>query len=167
MLFISSKKLFLPPGIQIFIFPSSPLFLPIRHCFRGWLKINLYDVISCQNKSLITHFLWYFEKDERHDIKALSIDRVLNIIRDILQKMCMAHLANNLKKSMHARNSFKKKIFWKTVIKKTKNQVRSNGQDYKKKEPGTSNQSLLRLQNKFRIFPLLVMYYLTKFDDVI
>ena len=118
MLFISSKKLFLPPGIQIFIFPSSPLFLPISHCFRGWLKINLYDVISCQNKSLITHFLWYFEKDERHDIKALSIDRVLNIIRDILQKMCMAHLANNLKKSMHARNSFKKRYFERRLSKK-------------------------------------------------
>ena len=37
----------------------------------------------------------------------------------------------------------------------------------KQKEPGTSDQSLYRLQNKFRKIPLLVIYYLTKFDDVI
>ena len=32
---------------------------------------------------------------------------------------------------------------------------------------GTSDQLLFRLRNKFRKIPLLVMYYLTKFDDVI
>ena len=37
----------------------------------------------------------------------------------------------------------------------------------KKKRPGISDQSLFRLRNKSRKFPLLVMYYLTKFDDVI
>ena len=37
----------------------------------------------------------------------------------------------------------------------------------KQKGPGTSDQSLFRSQNKFITFPLLVMYYLTKFDDVI
>ena len=36
-----------------------------------------------------------------------------------------------------------------------------------KKGSGTSDQSLFRLQNKFRKTPLFVMYYLTKFDDVI
>ena len=36
-----------------------------------------------------------------------------------------------------------------------------------KKGPGTSDQSLFRLQNKFRKIPLLLIYYLTKFDDVI
>ena len=47
------------------------------------------------------------------------------------------------------------------------NPVPFNGQSYQKqKGPGTSDQSLFRLQNKFKI-PLLVMYYLTKFDDVI
>ena len=47
------------------------------------------------------------------------------------------------------------------------NPVHFNRQNYQKqKGPGTSDQSLLRLQNKFKI-PLLVMYYLTKFDDVI
>ena len=36
----------------------------------------------------------------------------------------------------------------------------------KQKGPVTSDQSLFRLRNKFRNIPLLVMYYLTKFDDV-
>ena len=43
-----------------------------------------------------------------------------------------------------------------------------NGQDYEKqKGPGTGDQSLFRLQNKFRKKILLAIYYLTKFDDVI
>ena len=47
------------------------------------------------------------------------------------------------------------------------NLVPFNRQNYKKqKRPGTSDQSLFRLQNKFRKIPLLLIYYLTKFDDV-
>ena len=42
-----------------------------------------------------------------------------------------------------------------------------NGQSYlKEKGPRTSDQSLFKLQNKFKKIPLLVLYYLTKFDDV-
>ena len=48
------------------------------------------------------------------------------------------------------------------------NPVPFNRQNYQKlKGPGSSDQSLFRLQNKFRKIPLLVMYYLNKFDDVI
>ena len=48
------------------------------------------------------------------------------------------------------------------------NPVPLNGQNYQKqKGPGASDQSLFRLQTKFRKIPLLVMYYLTKLDDVI
>ena len=48
------------------------------------------------------------------------------------------------------------------------NPVPFNRQNYQKqKGPGTSDQPLFRLQNKFRKIPLLVTYYLTKFDDVI
>ena len=36
----------------------------------------------------------------------------------------------------------------------------------KQKGPGTSDKSLFRLQNKFKNIPLFVIYYLTKFDDV-
>ena len=37
----------------------------------------------------------------------------------------------------------------------------------KQKEPGTSDQLLFMLQNKFRKVPLLIMYYMTKSDDII
>ena len=48
------------------------------------------------------------------------------------------------------------------------NPVPFNGQNYQKqKGPGTSDQSLFKLQNKFRKIHLLVIYYLTNFDDVI
>ena len=46
------------------------------------------------------------------------------------------------------------------------NSVPFNGQNcWNQKQPGTSNQSLLRLQNTLKQISLLVMYYLTKFDD--
>ena len=42
-----------------------------------------------------------------------------------------------------------------------------NGQSYQKqKGSGTSDQSLFMSQNKFKKIPLFVIYYLTKFDDV-
>ena len=48
------------------------------------------------------------------------------------------------------------------------NPVPFDGQNYQKqKRPGTSDQLIFRLQNKFRKIPLLVTYYLNKFDDVI
>ena len=37
----------------------------------------------------------------------------------------------------------------------------------KKRGPGTRDQSLFRVQDKFRKIPLLIIYNLTKFDDVI
>ena len=48
------------------------------------------------------------------------------------------------------------------------NPVPFNGQScQKQKGPGTSDQLLFRLQNKFTKISLLVIYYLTKFDSVI
>ena len=48
------------------------------------------------------------------------------------------------------------------------NPVPFNGQNYQKqKRPGTTDQLLFRLRNEFRKIPLLVMYYLTEFDDII
>ena len=88
-------------------------------------------------------------------------------------------LVNNPKQPLHARNSFRNKLFWKkddqnTLKKLTlyflSNPVPFKEQSYQKqKGPGTSDQSLLqnKLQNKFRKMPLLVIYYLTKFDDII
>ena len=48
------------------------------------------------------------------------------------------------------------------------NPVPFNVQDYEKqKKARTREQSLFRLQNKFRKILLLAIYYLTKVDDVI
>ena len=48
------------------------------------------------------------------------------------------------------------------------NPVPFNEQSYQKQRgPGTSDQSLFRLQNKFRKIALLVINYLTKFADTI
>ena len=70
---------------------------------------------------------------------------------------------------------FKKVIFQRGLSKSLKkltlfflsDPVPFNGQKYQKqKGPGTSHQFLFRSQNKFRTNPLFVIYYLTKFDDV-
>ena len=87
------KSSFCSWDIQIFVFSSSPLFFPVSHCFRRWSKKNLkiYDVINCLNKNLITHFVWYLEKEITCDIETLSIDRELNkehFYGKIMQKMC-------------------------------------------------------------------------------
>ena len=47
------------------------------------------------------------------------------------------------------------------------NPVPFNVQSYQQKGPGTRDQSLFKLRNKFRKIPLLVIHYQTKFDDVI
>ena len=93
MFFILSEKLYSfsrYSNFCIFIFPS---FFPVSHCFRGWFKKNLKvcDIISCLNKNLITHYVWYLEKEIRCDIETLSIDRELNkehFYGKIMQKMC-------------------------------------------------------------------------------
>ena len=84
---------------------------------------------------------------------------------------------NNPKQPLHERNYFLKKDILKEDYQKALkrlilffllNPVPFNGQDdEKQKGAGTSDQSLFRLHNKFRIIPLLVMPYLTKFDGVI
>ena len=48
------------------------------------------------------------------------------------------------------------------------NPVPFNVQSYQKqKGTRTNNQSLFRLQSKFRKIPLLVIHYLKRFDDII
>ena len=51
------KSSFHSRDIQIFVFPSSTLFLPVSHGVGGCLKVSLkvYDAINCLNKNLITH----------------------------------------------------------------------------------------------------------------
>ena len=132
MFFISSKKLFLYlrySNFCIFIFMA--LFYPVSHCFRGWFKKNVkvYDIINCLNKNLITHFVWYLEKEIRCDIETSSIDWELhkehffwkNHAENAHQKVAsdpFLILLNNPKQPLHARNSFNNKTFWKRVVKK-------------------------------------------------
>ena len=148
MFFISSKKLFSFLRYSNYVFPSSPLFFPVSHCFRGWSNKNLkvYDIINCLNTDFITHFVWYHEKEIRCDIETLTIDRVLN----------KEHFYGGLSKSLEKVNfisSFELSPF--------------NGQSYQvQKGSETSEQSLFRSQNKSKKTPLFVIYYMTKFDDV-
>ena len=94
MFFLSSEKLFSfsrYSNFCIFVFPSfSPCQLLL---YWGWFHKNckVYDVIICLNKNLITHFVWYLEKEIRCDIDTLSIDGILNMEHfyvKIMQKMC-------------------------------------------------------------------------------
>ena len=64
-------------------------------------------------------------------------------------------------------NFANQKAFKKLTLFFLSNAVPFNGQNYQKqKGSGTSDKSLFRLQNKFKNIPLLVIYYLTKFGDV-
>ena len=129
------KSSFRSRDIQIFVFPSSPLFLPVSHCFRAWSKINLkvYDVINCLNKNLIIHLVWYLEKEKRCDIETLSIDRVLNkehfygkYAEHMHQKLVpdpLLILVNNPKHSLHAINFFEKRYFERGFSKSLKSEL--------------------------------------------
>ena len=84
-------------------------------------------------------------------------------------------LVNNPKQPLQARLFLKvryfERVYQKALIKRAtlfflSNPVPFNRQNYQKQN-GISDQLLFRLQNKFRKIPFLVMYYLTKFDDVI
>ena len=60
------------------------------------------------------------------------------------------------------------KLLKKSTLFFLSNPVSFNGQSYQKQKGlATSDQSLFWLQNKFGKIPLLVIYYLTKFNDVI
>ena len=93
MFFISTKKLFSflrYSDICISFFTSFSVCQPLLlRLFKD--KSKVYDVINCLNKNLITHFVWYLEKEIRCDIETLSIDRVLNkehFHGKTMQKMC-------------------------------------------------------------------------------
>ena len=85
------KSSFRSRDIQIFLFPSSPLFLPVSHCFRAWSKINLkvYDVLNCLNKN--SFCLISSEGKKVWHWNIISIDRVLNrkhFYGKVMQKIC-------------------------------------------------------------------------------
>ena len=91
-------------------------------------KTLVYYVINYLNKDLVIwNFVWYFEREIRRDIEFLSIDRVLNRgtflwknhAENMHQKLVpdpFLTFLDNLKQPLHARNSFKNKIFWTRII---------------------------------------------------
>ena len=131
MFFYFNKSSFCSRDIQIFVFSSFSLFLPVSHCFKGWSKKNLqvYDFINCLNKVLIKHFVWFLEKKIRCDIETLSIDTALNkehflwknqaenVHQKLVPVLCLI-LLNNPKQPLHVKSSFKNKISWKGIIKR-------------------------------------------------
>ena len=114
----------------------------------------------------------------------LSIDREMGNI--FMNKSCrkwtskaspgpLFNFAKYPKQPFHARSSFKNKIlkldyqkaFKKLTLFFLSNTIPFNGQCYQKQKwSGTSYQCLLRPRNKFRKIPLIIIYYLTKLDDV-
>ena len=85
-------------------------------------------------------------------------------------------LVNNPKQSLMQEILLKIRYFERGLSKSLKkltlfflsNPVPFNGQSHQKqKGPGTSNQSIFRLQKKLKKIPLLVMNYLARLDDVI
>ena len=79
-------------------------------------------------------------------------------------------LENNSKQPLHAIHSFKVRYFERALSKILHSYPVPfiNRRSYQKqKGTGTSNQSFFRLQNKLRKMYFLIIYYLTKFDDII
>ena len=79
-------------------------------------------------------------------------------------------LMRNPKQLLHARSSFKLRYFegrFSKDLKKLTLFLLSRPVPFnRQKGPETSDKLLFKLQNKFRKITLLVMYCLTKFDDV-
>ena len=133
--------------------------------------INLYDVISCLNMNLITHFVWYLQKEKRHNIATLSIDRYLNK-EHFYEKNHTENVHQSLRPVFNFGGKPKitipcKKFLIKLNFKKVKtlkmiktlkkltlfffsNLVPFNRKCYeKKKRPWNNHQWLFRLQKKF------------------
>ena len=75
----------------------------------------LYDVINCLNKNSITHFVSYHEKEKSMTLKFCPgtywwKNHAENIHQKLVPDLYLV-LANNPKQQLHARNSFKIKVF--------------------------------------------------------
>ena len=84
------------------------------------IDFKVYDVSQLSKQELNNIFCLIFLLEKRYDIETLSIDRVLNksifmekLFKNVHQKLVQDSflLVNNPKQPLHARNSFKNKIF--------------------------------------------------------
>ena len=111
------KSSFRSRDIQVFVFSSSPLFLPVSLCFSCWSKKNLkvYYAINSVSKNWITHFVRYLKKEIGCDIEYQTRNIFMeNSCRKCAPKLVpdpFSILQYKLKQLLQARNSFKSKIF--------------------------------------------------------
>ena len=119
-------------------------------------------------------------KEKRYQIETLSTDRLLNkehLYCKMMQKNVHQRLVpdlslilvNNPKQPLHARNSFKEdyqKALKKLIPFFLPNPVPFNGQTYQKQPFDLSIDLHSSGYKTSSEIPLLVMYYLTKFDDI-
>ena len=140
---------------------SSPLFFPVGHCFRelSKIKFKVYGVINFLNKNII-----FFDILRRRKSVSFKLDRILNkehFYEKKMEKLCTKNpfpnpfliLVINPKHPFHARNSFKNKMFWKTIIKNALKSllyffsipVSFNGQDYDTHYDKNTNGGVLLL----------------------
>ena len=62
--------------IQIFVFPSSPLFSRSAiglECDVRYILKFMTSVSNCLNKNLMTDFVWYLEKEKRNNIELCQL----------------------------------------------------------------------------------------------
>ena len=123
MLLFHLKSSFRYWDIQIFVFPSFPLFLQVDYCFGGPLQINLkvYDAVNCLNKNIMTHCLiswegkkvWHWHFVHRWSIKQkiFSWENHAEKLHKKLVPDLFIIFVNNPKQPLHARNSFKKRYY--------------------------------------------------------
>ena len=140
--------------------------------FKEKMTLKQLRIVRSSDPSppLITHFVWYLEKEKRHGIETLYIDRVLNkehLYGKIMQNMCTKsffNLISNPKQPWHARY-FDKRL---SISLKKINFIFSfeskyfNGQSYQEQKGLTSCSSGKKTSSE-----KLVIYYLTNFHDVI
>ena len=164
--------------IQIFVFPSSPLFSPVKHYFGAWSKINLKicDVINCLNKILITHFVWHHEKEKGMTLKLFPLIEYIkkgtflwkSHADNVLWKLVpypFLILVNNPKQPLLARNSLKilkedyQKALRKLILFVLLNPVPFKEQSYQKqKKSGTSHSSGYKTSSKKFLYELYIIW---------
>ena len=153
-----------------FLYFFLPSFFPVGHCFRGWSKVNprICDVIYFLNKNLIAHFVWYLRKEPNYAIETLAIYKVLNkehFHKKIMQKIrSKSWSQTTFLFSWITLSIACKKLFLKCGI------LKENYQKALKKltlffllNPAPFHCSGYEASSKKT--PLLVICYLTKFDD--
>ena len=114
MFLISSKKPFSLSRYSNFCISVFPSVYPCQLLLWRLIQ-HQHDIISCLNKNLITH--WKFAHWWNIKWKTFLWENHAEYVHQKLVPDPFLILVNNPKQPLHARNSFKNKIFWKRIIK--------------------------------------------------